>query len=751
MSERTRLTLEITGTVQGVGFRPFVFNLATSLGLTGSVANAGATVVCEVEGPTGRCDELVARLKTDAPALADVRSVHVATAAPVGDTGFVIADSVVDRGERSSGVPPDIATCAACRAEAADPTDRRFRYPFICCTECGPRYTVVRDLPYDRSNTSMVDFPLCSRCRVEFEDPSDRRFHAQATSCPDCGPTLTGATIEDAITALVDGAIVAVKGLGGYQLLCRADRSEAVQRLRDRKHRETKPFALLVDGVPTTEGLVHLDEASRRALSSPAAPIVLARARPAAQSTAEDAAPMIAPEVAPDTRLLGVMLPATELHGLLAAGVGVPLVCTSGNRSNEPIIIDDNQAAAAFADIADLIVSHNRRVERRADDSVGQVVAGRFQLLRRARGYAPRAVSLPSSGPTILAVGAELKSTTCLAVEDRASLSVHLGDLEGPATLRAFEETITDQLSFTGADVALVVHDLHPEYLSTKFALGQDIAPTLAVQHHHAHLVSCLVENGYDSGTQGPAIGVVFDGLGWGQDDTAWGGEFLIGDANGYDRVAFLDPVPMPGGAQAIREPWRMAVSHCLAAFGELPTSVRALLGEVDRIDQVAALCAQADTLRTSSMGRLFDAVAALCGLGPAVTYEGQAAIALEGLAADGEAPDGYRWSGTGAASVVRAVVDELVAGVERSVVARRFHVAVANYVTSTCARLRDETGSKVVALSGGVFQNRLLAELVLPLLEQEGLTVLTQGEVPPNDGGISLGQVAIARAHLAR
>ena len=727
--------MTIAGTVQGVGFRPFVFGLAEELGLAGSVANTGAHVICVVEGSQNACDEFVQRVQSDAPELAELHGITVEALDPVGDSGFVISTSVPVDHERSSAVPPDIATCQNCRAEAQDPTNRRHRFPFICCTDCGPRYTVVQDLPYDRANTSLSEFSLCDACRAEYVDPRDRRFHAQATSCAECGPQLTGATIAEGVEALSTGGIVAVKGLGGYQLMCRADRNESVQLLRDRKHRETKPFALLVDSVAMADQLVELDEVSRAALQSPAAPIVLARARPS----------NVAPAVAPATRLLGLMLPATHLHAMLVADVGVPLVCTSGNRSNEPIIIDDDVAANAFEGIADLVISHDRRIERRADDSVGHVVAGEFQLMRRARGYAPRPVTLADVGPTVLGVGAELKNTTCLAVGDRASLSAHLGDLENPKTLSAFEETISNQIAFAEADVALIVHDLHSEYLSTKFAKAQDIAPTLGVQHHHAHLVSCLVENGHE----GPAIGVIFDGFGWGDDGTAWGGEFLIGDASGYQRVAHLEPVALPGGANAIREPWRMAVAHCLKAFGNVPEQVRNILDE-DRIDTVARICTNPETLPTSSMGRLFDAVAALCGLAKTVTYEGEAAIALEGLAAScTKTEEGYRWFGDNASEMIKTVLAELGKGVDRSLVAYRFHEAVADYVASKCQQLRDETGLNTVALSGGVFQNKLLVELLLPMLDEIGFDVLRQSEVPPNDGGISLGQVAIGRAHL--
>ncbi len=740
MSELTRLTVEITGTVQGVGFRPFVFGVASSLGLAGQVTNAGARVVCVVEGDAAACETFVQRVRTEAPALADVHRVDVVASPPQGDTEFVIVPSQQLHQQRSMAIPPDVATCPQCLAEANDPDNRRYRYPFICCTLCGPRYSVVRDLPYDRANTAMVAFPLCAACCAEYEEPGDRRFHAQATSCAGCGPQLTGPTVDQAVAALLKGEVVAVKGLGGYQLLCRADRAAAVQRLRDRKHRETKPFALLVDSLATAERLVDLDPAGRRALQSPEAPIVLAPAKPADQIG-------VAEEVAPGTRLLGIMLPASNLHFLLATGAAVPLVCTSGNRSNEPIVIDDRRASEAFDDIADLLLSHNRPIERRADDSVGQVVAGQFQLLRRARGYAPRSLPLSEAGPTVLGVGAELKNTTCLAVEDRASLSVHLGDLESPSTLAAFEATIADQIAFAAADVTLVVHDLHPEYLSSKFATSQDIAPALAVQHHHAHLVSCLVENRHD----GPAIGVVFDGLGWGDDGTAWGGEFLVGDANGYERADWLRTVPMPGGAKAVQEPWRMAVAHCVAAFGEVPERLRSLFGDLE-LDAVAAMCTDPSALRTSSVGRLFDAVAALCGLAPAVTYEGEAAIALEGLAADfGGEGRAYRWSGTDPSELIRGVVEDLDSGADPIAVAHRFHLSIAEFVVTTTSRIAERTGLDTVALSGGVFQNRLLVELLLPKLANTGLKVLRHQLVPPNDGGISLGQVAIGRAALAR
>ena len=740
MKDRTRFLIEVRGIVQGVGFRPFAHRLANSLGISGEVSNRGGIVSCEIEGERAVLNEFIRRLKSDAPPLAVVRDVTIQEKDVTGESHFSIAASA-DESPGISTIPPDAATCPACAAESTDPENRRFRYPFTCCTDCGPRYTVVRDLPYDRATTSLAEFALCDECLAEFEDLTDRRFHAQTTCCATCGPELTGSTLDAATERLRDGDIVAVKGLGGYQLLCRADRPATVQLLRERKHREEKPFALLTATLVGAENLVELDSVGRRALLAPEASIVLAPAKPDVQ---------IAPQVAPGTGLLGVMLPATPLHTLLADGVGVPLVCTSGNRSNEPIIIDDDEAAAAFAGIADSVLGHDRPIERRADDSVGQVVAGRFQLLRRARGFAPRAVSIPAGSQPVLGVGAELKSTTCLAVDDLAEVSVHLGDLENPATLRAFELAISDQLGLAHVEPALVVHDLHPEYLSTKFAMAQDMAPTLAVQHHHAHLVSCLVDNQHT----GPAIGVTFDGLGWGTDNTAWGGEFLVGDASGFERPAHLAPVAMPGGSAAITSPWRMAVAHLVSAFGQLP-DVPMFREHEAQLAPVVALSSSGASVATSSMGRLFDAIAALCGVAQTVSYEGQAAIGLEQLASQcREDVYGYDWMVDDAAliptsSLIAAVFADVGQGADPALVARRFHQSVADLVINTCVRLRESTGVNVVALSGGVFQNRLLVELVVPRLIANGFIELRHAQVPPNDGGISLGQVAIGRAHL--
>ncbi len=748
-----RRRLRIAGTVQGVGFRPHLHRLARRLSLTGAAGNDDEGVWCEIQGRPTDLDEFEQRVTAEAPPLARVDSVRSAAVPPVeGERGFLIAPSALGSGTVAGTVPPDVATCPACLAEIADPGGRRYRYAFTCCTDCGPRHTVVRSLPYDRERTSMGAFELCEACEAEYRDPADRRHHAQAVCCPDCGPVLslrsmTGEAIdadpiEGAVALLQAGNIIAVKGVGGYQLACRAADAAAVDRLRRRKHREEKPFALLVASVDAARALVELDDLACRALSGPEAPIVLAPRK--------ESAP-VAAEVAPDTRLLGVMLPATPLHALLAEATGVTLVCTSGNRSEEPIVTDDARVGPELGDIADAVLGHDRVIERRADDSVGHIVQGGFQLLRRARGYAPGTVRLDRAGPPVLAVGAELKSTVCLALGTDAHLSVHLGDLEHPAALAAFEAAVADLLEMTRAEPELVIHDLHPEYLSTKFAASVDLGPRLGVQHHHAHLASCLADTGF----RGRAIGVMFDGMGWGTDDTLWGGEILVGDAAGYERFAHLRPVPMPGGSAAIREPWRMALAHLAATFGPDLPPVPSLAAHRDEMVQVLDQCRPGQSILTTSVGRLFDSVAALCGIAGTTTYEGQAAIRLEQAAG----PDVRRYpveidEGEPAVidfrQLIEALAADLRAGQQPSLISGAFHRWVADAAAAAAYRAREATGMTAVALSGGVFQNRRLVELLVPELEQSGFEVLRHRQVPPNDGGISLGQAAAGRAMLA-
>ncbi len=752
-TERRRLT--VSGTVQGVGFRPFVHRLAHELGLTGSIGNDDTGVWCEVQGSPSMLDRFQTELVLHGPPLARVEGVDsVDIDVRPDETDFRIAPSSTGSVATSASIPPDVAPCSRCVLEIRSTEDRRHGYAFTCCTDCGPRYTVVDSLPYDRERTSMASFPLCASCASEYAAPGDRRHHAQATCCPACGPTLSltdmeGAPIEGdplaaAVSLLVSGEILALKGVGGFQLLCRADDDAVVQRLRDRKHREEKPFAVMVGSAERARELVVLDEVSLRALASSEAPIVLAPRRERID---------IAPSVAPDSRLLGLMLPASPLHRLIADAAEAVLVCTSGNRSAEPIATDDAEAMTALRGIADAMLTHDRRIERHADDSVGRSAHGRFQLLRRARGFAPRPVRLLQPGPSVLGVGAELKSTVCLGAGRDAHVSAHLGDLANPQTLQLFERAIVDLMQIVRIEPELVVHDLHPEYLSTKFASAQPIAPALAVQHHHAHLASCLADNAYE----GSAIGVTFDGLGWGTDATMWGGEFLVGDATGYRRAAHLRPVPMPGHGAAVREPWRMAIAHLHSLAGDRLLDLPVVARHEDGVGDIVRLCDSDATIATSSMGRLFDAVAAMSDLADHVSYEGQAAMLLEQVAIDSEINYAWHIEASGAAMVLDPA--QLIASVARDVgrgvavgeIAGAFHRSVATMIRDVCVRLRDLDDVNAVALTGGVFQNRRLVELVLPLLDDAGFETLWHAQVPPNDGGISLGQVAIGRAHLAR
>jgi hydrogenase maturation protein HypF len=751
-AEHVRRSVRVSGIVQGVGFRPFVHGLATELGLTGEVGNDAAGVRIEVEGDEHRVATFERRLVTEAPPLAVIETTEVRTVAVRGDTGFAIAPSTGGHAGHA-GVPPDVATCGACLAEITDPGDRRYRYPFINCTDCGPRFTITRSVPYDRPRTTMAAFEMCGDCGREYHEPTDRRFHAQPVCCPRCGPQLrlvegraTVATADAALVAtarlLRRGGIVAVKGLGGYHLVVDARSETAVATLRARKHREDKPFAVMVADVDAARTLADVDDHAAALLADRARPIVLVPRR---------ADTGVAAAVAPGHRSLGLLLPYTPLHHLLLAEAGGPLVVTSGNLSDEPIVHRDDDALELLGPIADAVLAHDRPIHVRTDDSVARVFAGRPLLLRRARGYAPAAVHLAAPAPRpVLALGAELKNTICLVGGTRAVVSPHIGDLEDYGTFTSFLEQIEHLQGLSGVSPALVAHDLHPEYLSTKHAHDLPL-PLTGVQHHHAHIASCLVDNGRDE----RVIGVAFDGTGYGTDGTLWGGEFLVADLDGFDRVAHLATVPMPGGAAAIREPWRMAAAYVEEAFGgDVPGNLPVRHRNAERWDAVlAAAAAGLNAPLTSSVGRLFDAVAVLLGVRDRVTYEGQAAIELEQLATRSP-DDGYVIAvGDGAPAVVdapamvRAVVDDLARGTSPAEVAGRFHAGLAGVVAGVCERVRDATGIRVVALSGGVFQNLLLVELVVARLEAAGFEVLLHRRVPPNDGGISLGQAAVAAA----
>ncbi|MFL5841498.1 MAG: carbamoyltransferase HypF, partial [Thermoleophilaceae bacterium] len=755
--ERRRVRARIEGTVQGVGFRPYVYRLATELGLDGYVLNDTSGVVVEVEADARAVERFFERLAPEAPPLACVERVSAQPLDPTGGLGFAIRESPRG-GEPQAAVTPDSATCDDCLRELFDPGDRRFRYPFINCTNCGPRFTIVRGVPYDRPYTTMAGFVMCSACRAEYDDPGDRRFHAQPNACPDCGPALqlvdrNGDELPDAldsaVAALDTGAIVAVKGIGGFHLACRADDEAAVAALRARKHREDKPFALMAPDLDAVRALVAATPEDEALLRSPARPIVL---MPRGRETA------VAAAVAPRSPELGVMLPYSPLHHLLLAGVRSALVMTSGNVSDEPIAYRDEDALERLAGIADLFLVHDRPIETRTDDSVVRTVTlGRSRrplLLRRSRGYVPAALRLPVAAVRpILACGAELKNTFCVAKDDRAWVGHHIGDLENWETLHSFTEGIDHFERLFAVEPAVVAHDLHPEYLSTKYALEREGVALVGVQHHHAHLAACLAEHG----EPGPAVGAIFDGTGYGDDGTIWGGELLWGDLAGYERCGLLVPVPMPGGRAAIREPWRMACAWLVAADGGEPDLPPALAGSVagSAWRSVAELArTRVASPTTSSVGRLFDAVSALCGIRAEITYEGQAAVELE-AACDPDEDGTYAMPLVQRAGrllldarvTVRAIDADLAAGAPAGVVASRFHNALADAAARACAVLARRRGTRTVVLSGGSFQNRRLVARTATAVSGEGLRVLTPERLPPGDGGISYGQAVVAAA----
>ena len=758
---RRRVDVRVEGTVQGVGFRPFVYRLARELGLTGWVGNDERGVLGQAEGDAAAVERFLAALAERAPPLAVVERVIARDVAPTGaGDSFAIVASALGSAPAAL-VTPDSATCADCLRELADPADHRFRYPFINCTNCGPRFTIVRDVPYDRPRTTMAAFAMCPRCLAEYEDPADRRFHAQPNACPDCGPRAwlidagggpapDAAGARDAVAAaaaaLAGGAIVAVKGIGGFHLACRAGDERAVAALRARKRREDRPFALMAADVAAARALVALDDAAEALLTARERPIVLAPRRPGAR---------VAAAVAPRTPELGVMLPYAPLHHLLCTDAGEPLVLTSGNVSDEPIAYRDEDALDRLRGIADRFLLHDRPIHMRTDDSVARVVAvprARPLLLRRSRGYVPASLPLPvPAARPLLACGAELKAAFCVAKGARAWVSHHIGDLETYETRRSFAEGVEHFERLFAVAPAVVAHDLHPDYASTRYALERDGVELLGVQHHHAHLGACLAEHG----ERGPAVGAIFDGTGLGPDGTVWGGELLVGGLDGYARAGHLTPVRLPGGDRAAREPWRMACAWLLAAGGETPAIPPALAGRVDE-ERWAAIARLAGSGLaapvTTSAGRLFDAVAALCGLRAEVTYEGQAAIELE-AACDPAERGAYAIPADGdplvldARPAVLAAAADAAAGVPVATVAARFHNGLACATAGACARLAGRHGLGTVVLSGGVFQNRRLLEATAAALAGAGLRVLVPERLPPNDGGIAYGQAAIAAA----
>ncbi|PLX96921.1 MAG: carbamoyltransferase HypF [Desulfuromonas sp.] len=750
----TRCRLEIEGVVQGVGFRPFVYQLASRFTLTGSVLNDSRGVEIEIEGEPWAVDAFIKALQTELPPLASISQFRREEVALKHDTVFIILASR-NQIETRAQISPDTWVCPDCREELFNPEDRRFRYPFINCTNCGPRYSIVTGVPYDRPLTTMADFTMCPRCQSEYDDPASRRFHAQPNACPDCGPQLTfydsdgrdlpGDPLKNCRDALRSGDIVAIKGIGGYHLAVDASNDAAVQRLRQRKLRDEKPFAVMSRRLAQVMTYAEVDKTEAKLLASVERPIVLLRQKNEF---------ILSSQLAPHNRYVGVMLPYAPLHELLLEEDFVALVMTSGNRSDEPIAFEDNEARQRLAGIADYFLGHDRRIHIRTDDSIARVMAKRPLLLRRSRGYVPRGILLPAEGPSILALGGELKNTFCLTRGDRAYLSQHVGDLKNPETHDSFGRLIDHLKCLLDVQPQYVVHDLHPDYFTTRFSEGLSGVELLAVQHHHAHFASCLTENGYE----GEAVGIIFDGIGYGDDGHIWGGEFFVGNANGYHRVGHLQEMAMPGGDAATREPWRMALSLLIQTYGddlpELPLVQRRTPQELKLLRQMIEQGINSPL--TSSCGRLFDAVAALADLREQVSYEGQAALELEMALCSKtlEEPYPFEWlspteQGKGwqldVTPMVRAITNDLNEGGSAGIISARFHRMLAEACHVFCRMMRQEYSLHTVALSGGVFQNRTLTELLVDGLRGDGFTVLTHSLVPPNDGGLALGQAAVA------
>jgi hydrogenase maturation protein HypF len=753
MNERRHITVE--GIVQGVGFRPFVYGLARKNGLAGFVLNDTAGVTIELEGEPPALDDFLAHLREQPPPLARIENVDCRTIPPKGESAFNIVGSQGEE-ERNVLISPDTPTCDDCLKELFDPTDRRYRYPFINCTNCGPRFTIIKDVPYDRERTTMGRFEMCGACAREFHNPTDRRFHAQPIACPQCGPRvrlldahgheiLDGEPVSHAARLLRQGAVVAVKGLGGYHLACNALEHDGVRRLRARKHREEKPFALMARDLRAVKQLCLVSKEDEILLRSYARPIVLLHKRDKIQ---------LAEAVAPGQRQLGLMLPYTPLHHLLLMDADVPLVMTSGNLSEEPIAYKDDDALCRLGKIAEYFLVHDREIHMRCDDSVTRTIGSQELLIRRSRGYAPQPISMtvPFVKP-ILACGAHLKNTFCLGKERHAFMSHHIGDLENYETWDSLAKGIEHFKNLFAVEPSLIAHDLHPEYLSTKYARGVNGLIKIGVQHHHAHIASCMAEHGLE----GPVIGVAFDGLGYGGDGTIWGGEFLVAKLSGYERRAHLRTVPLAGGDRAIREPWRMAVSYLRDALGKDPFTLGLPGWDVipeKKIEIVTSMMQRGvNTVQISSCGRLFDAVASIMGLRHEVNYEGQAAIELEMATLEGisesypfEIGSNSPWE-IDMRPVIERLVQEIQMKVSVSLMAAKFHNTLVAVIVEVCRRLRETDDLNLVCLSGGTFQNAYLLERVIPALRARGFEVYLNRKVPINDGGIAFGQAVVANA----
>jgi hydrogenase maturation protein HypF len=765
-------SISVRGIVQGVGFRPFVYGLAVKHSLKGWVYNTSEDVRIEVEGEAEAVEQFELELKTEAPPLAHIEAVTIEHHAPRGYKNFEIRYSQKQEGKYQL-ISPDVATCQACLGELLNAEDRRYRYPFTNCTNCGPRFTIIEDMPYDRPQTTMRYFQMCAQCQAEYDNPLDRRFHAQPNACPKCGPQVelvdnqgnlvtpieSGTDpIAAASQLLKEGKIVAIKGLGGFLLACDAMNDTVVNTLRRRKKRSSKPFAIMVTTVDEAKRHCYVSPEEKNLLTSPQSPIVLMRWK-------EDSS--VSREVAPNLRFLGLMLPYTPLHHILLRDIGRPLVMTSGNLSEEPIARDNDEALRRLSGIADYFLIHNRDIYSRYDDSVAIVERGTNQLIRRARSYAPYPIRLPFEAKQVLGCGAEEKNTFCLTKDNYAFLSQHIGDMENMETLEHFDSTISLYKRLFHMEPEIIAHDLHPDYLATKYAqeLGESGIRLIPVQHHHAHIASCLADNGLET----PVIGVAFDGTGMGTDGNIWGGEFLVADYRNYERVGHLEYLPLPGGDAAIKRPRRTAIGYILTLLGEdalsrdLPVMREADEMEVEVIKR--QIERKINSPLSSSMGRLFDAISALLGIRSEIDYEGQAAVELEmaayssviarsvsdeAISANNESYPYHIEEDEGIRIVhlrdlLSALIEDLHRGISKGRISVKFHNTVAHMINEMCHLIANETGISQVALSGGVFQNRLLLKKTVSLLEGSGFQVFTHRQIPCNDGGISLGQAVIA------
>lgn len=763
-----RRVIAVRGTVQGVGFRPYVHRLATARNLSGFVRNDTAGLTIDIQGDAQALEDFLSTLIGHPPPTAVIQRVKSSSAPVRPYRGFEIAESAQPEVSTPTDTSPDIAVCDECLKELFDPDNRRYRYPFINCTHCGPRLTIIEGVPYDRPRTTMRDFEMCEACRREYEDPADRRFHAQPIACAECGPSVRlidgsgrecpGEPIAVAARMLAGGAVLAVKGLGGYHLCCDASDAAVIETLRSRKAREAKPLAVMVRDISAVRAMCSVSPGEAALLLSRARPIVLLQKRRDLNVPTASALSALAPR----NSYLGVMLAYTPLHHLLLAEDGGPLVMTSGNISDEPIAFDDQDAFDRLAHVADVFLTNDRPIAERCDDSVMRVPAENPVMIRRSRGFVPAPIGIAAAFPThVLALGGQLKNTFCCARDRMAFVSHHIGDLDHPATAKSLTASITRFSALVGVKPEIVVHDLHPQYASTQLASSLEGMERIGVQHHHAHIASCMAEHGITD----PVIGVAFDGTGYGTDGAVWGGEFLVVDREGFVRAAHLRYVPMPGGEAAIRRPLRMALSHLFSALGNsallLPLEMlgHANKGEIGIVEQMLAKGFASPP--TSSVGRLFDAVASLLGVRDDAQFEGQAAMELEAIAErdavrryafgisepagspgdDDRAPASFTID---PAPLIRGIVDDVVAGVDRRTIAGAFHHSVAEMIVSVASNIRSSTGINRIALSGGVFQNALLATSATELLGHSGFEVYTQRLVPCNDGGLSLGQAYV-------